>query len=264
VTDVLSNDRVRATIDPSRGARLTSLVIDGHELLATAEDPSVDPVIADGAFPMVPWAGRVRDGRLATSDGVRQLPLAADGNALHGLGHVAAWERVGEGRYRLAIGEPWPTSGTATLAYELLDDGLRIELTWDDGTTSPCSIGLHPWFARTLGAGDPVVLSMDAEAMVERGVDGLPTGRLLDQAPGPWDDCFRVTGSPVLTWPGALALTLSSSASWWVVYSEPSSTICVEPQTAPPDAFDHPGLQPADGWPHDIWFELRTAAPNDS
>ncbi len=34
VTDVLDNGRVQATIDPSRGARLTSLVIDGHELLA--------------------------------------------------------------------------------------------------------------------------------------------------------------------------------------------------------------------------------------
>lgn len=257
MTDVFANDRIRAEIDPERGARLISLVIDGLEVLARAEDPTVDPGIADGCFPMVPWAGRVRDGRLTTPDGVRQLPVSADGNALHGLGHVEAWDAVGGGIYRLGLGEPWPTSGTAELTYRLLDDGLRIELSWDDGTQSPCSIGLHPWFARRLPTGDDVVLSLDPTEMVERGSDGLPTGRLVPATPGPWDDCFRVDAVPVLTWPGALELTLSSSSPWWVVYSEPASTICVEPQTVPPDAFDHPLLQPDGAWPHRIWCELR-------
>jgi aldose 1-epimerase len=260
VSDVLQNDRIRAAIDPTRGARLTSLVIDGFEVLAHAEDPSVDPDIADGCFPMVPWAGRVRDGRLATADGVRQLPLADDGNALHGLGHVTQWDVVGEGAYRLTIGEPWPTSGTAELTYRVLDDGLRIDLSWDDSTDSPCSIGLHPWFARSLTAGGPADLSFQPDAMVERGDDQLPSGRLVEPSPGPWDDCFRVTGSPTLTWPGALRLGLSSSSPWWVVYSEPASTICVEPQTAPPDAFDHPSLRPAGTWPRAIWFEVRADA----
>jgi aldose 1-epimerase len=257
VTDVLQNDRVRIGIDPSRGARLTSLVIDGLEVLTHAEDPTVDPDIADGCFPMVPWAGRVRAGRLATADGIVQLPLSADGNALHGLGHVAAWDTVGEGSYELAISDPWPTAGTAALTYRLLDDGLRVELTWDDATASPCSIGLHPWFARNLARGGEVELALPATEMVERGDDGLPTGRLVPVADGPWDDCFRTTTGPVLTWPGALELSLSSDASWWIVYSEPAGTICVEPQTVPPDAFDHPGLQPEGAWPHSVWFELR-------
>ncbi|MET0951688.1 MAG: hypothetical protein ABWX57_00270 [Aeromicrobium sp.] len=259
MTHVLQNDRVRAALDPSRGARLTSLVIDGLELLAHAEDPTVDPDIADGCFPMVPWAGRVRDGRLATADGIAQLPVSADGNALHGLGHVSAWESVGEGSYQITVGEPWPTTGTATLTYRLLDDGLRIELTWDDGTDSPCSIGMHPWFARRLRVGDEAQLTLDADVMVERGDDGLPTGRLVPPTGGPWDDCFRAGGPATLTWPGALALTLTSSSPWWVVYSEPAGTICVEPQSAPPDAFDHPGLQPDGPWPHHLWCELRVA-----
>jgi len=260
VTDVLRNDRVQAAVDPERGARLTSLVIDGLELLAHAEDPTVDPAIADGCFPMVPWAGRVRGGRLQTSGGVQQLPVSDDGNALHGLGHTETWDVVGEGEYRLVLGDPWPTSGTAELTYRLLDDGIRIGLSWDDSTSSPCSIGLHPWFARRLARGDDVVLSLDAESMVERGDDGLPTGRLVEVVPEPWDDCFRAESSPVLTWPGALELSLSSSSPWWVVYSEPASTICVEPQTAPPDAFDHLSLQPDGPWPHSMWFELRARA----
>jgi aldose 1-epimerase len=260
MTHELANERVRATIDPERGARLTSLVIDGLELLSHAEDPTVDPDIADGCFPMVPWAGRVRDGLLPTDDGIRELPLSPDGNALHGLGHVAAWDTVGEGEYRLAIGDPWPTRGRAGLTYRLLDDGIRVELSWDDGSTSPCSIGLHPWFAKRLASGEDAVLSLEAEAMVERGDDGLPTGQLVPATDGPWDDCFRVASSPVLTWPGAMQLNLTSSASWWIVYSEPESTICVEPQTAPPDAFGHPSLQPDDGWPRHLWFEMRASA----
>ncbi|NRQ50846.1 aldose 1-epimerase [Aeromicrobium stalagmiti] len=260
MNDVLHNDRVRAEIDPTRGARLVSLVIDGFEVLAHAEDPSVDPDIADGCFPMVPWAGRVRDGLLRDGSGVHQLPQTDGPNALHGLGHVAAWQAVAEGDYRLGIGAPWPTSGTAALTYRLLDDGVSIELGWDDGTDGPCSIGLHPWFARRLSAGEEAQLSLGATAMVERGPDGLPTGRLVDPTPGPWDDCFRVEGSPVLTWPGALELTLSAATPWWVVYDQPAGTICVEPQTAPPDAFDHAALQPSGPWPHTVRLDVTGRA----
>jgi len=256
VTDVLRNDRVQAVIDPTRGARLTSLVIDGHEVLGRASSPDIDPAIADGCFPMVPWAGRVRDGRVELDGTTYQLPQTDGDHALHGLGHVAVWERVSEGAYELAIGTPWPAEGVATLTYELLDDGLRIELSWDDDTEAPCSIGLHPWFRRRLDSGDELVASLRPTAMVERGADGLPTGRLVDPAPGPWDDCFQLASTPVLTWPGALKLTLESSAAWWVVYDEPDDTVCVEPQTTPPDAFDHPTLQPEGSWPHGVWLEI--------
>jgi aldose 1-epimerase len=259
VTDVLENDRVRAVIDPVRGARLTSLVLDGHEVLGHVSDASMDPAIADGCFPMVPWAGRIRDGRLAVDGDTYQLPRSEDGNALHGLGHVMAWKPVGEGIYELSIGAPWPTEGVATLTYTLLDAGLRIELSWDDDTDLPCSIGLHPWFQRRLTRGADAELSFDPDVMVERGEDGLPTGRLVDPRPGPWDDCFRAP-SAVVRWPGALSLTLTSSAEWWVVYDEPTDTVCVEPQTAPPDAFSHPALRPAGPWPRGIWFEVQATA----
>ncbi|MCW2831207.1 MAG: hypothetical protein JWP31_1899 [Aeromicrobium sp.] len=245
VTHVLENDRVSATIDPSRGARLISLVIDGLELLAEA-----------GCFPMVPWAGRIRDG-LLTIDGVtHRLPLGKDGHAIHGLGRNEEWQRSGAGVYRRPIGAPWPTEGVAELRYTLLPDGLRTELTWTDGTDVPCSIGLHPWFNRRLSTGDDVVIGLAIDAMVERGADHLPTGRMVPSTDGPWDDCFRLTAPPVLTWPGALEVTMTATTPWWVVFTEREAAVCVEPQTAPPDAFDHPSLQPADGWPRALTLEL--------
>ena len=250
MTHILHNDRVRAEVDPLRGARLISLAIDGHELLAEG-----------GCFPMVPWAGRIRDGCL-TLDGVTyELPLSKDGNAIHGLGRNVAWEMSDTDTFRTVLGAPWPTEGTATLHYELFHDGLRTTLTWDDGTDLPCSIGLHPWFRRRLDSGDDVVLMLEPEVMVERGTDGLPTGALIEPRRGPWDDCFRVPTPPLLTWPGALAVSLSSSSPWWVVYDEPADTVCVEPQSAPPDAFSHPLLQPDGRWPRSLWFEVRALPP---
>jgi aldose 1-epimerase len=256
VTDQLQNHRVSATVDPLRGARLTSLVIDGHEVLGTASSPDVDPEIADGLFAMIPWAGRVRDGLVESGGAVHQLPRTDGPNALHGLGHVRPWQETQEGTYAVTLGAPWPTDGLATLRYTLLDAGIRVDLTWEDGTDEPCSIGLHPWFRRQLAAGDPLEADLRPVAMVERGEDGLPTGALVDPRPGPWDDCFRLAAEPVLTWPGALRLGLRSSADWWVVYDEPADTVCVEPQTVPPDAFGHPSLQPSSGWPHHVWLEI--------
>lgn len=246
---VLHNDRVHAEIDPALGARLHQLTIDGHALLGP-----------DGSFPMVPWAGRIRDGRVTIDGRSVQLPVSSDGNAIHGLGRKIAWDHVGDGVYRQNLGAPWPTEGTAELRYTLLDDGIRIELDWNDGTDLPCSIGLHPWFRRQLDTGDEVVIDLAPETMVERGSDGLPTGRLVDPTPGPWDDCFRLTADPVLTWPGALSLKLSASTHWWVVFTERQNLVCVEPQTAPPDAFGHPELQPVDAWPHSMWCELRASS----
>lgn len=245
VTHVLENDFIRATIDPSKGARLASLQVGGIELLAEA-----------GCFPMVPWAGRVRAGKLNIGGATYQLPLGKDGNAMHGLGRNVAWEQIAEGHYQRDLGAPWPSDGLAELRYELLDDGLRTTLSWTDGTDLPCSIGLHPWFNRRLSVGDDVELDLAMTTMVERGADGLPTGRLVEPRPGPWDDCFHLSGSPVLTWPGALEVTLSSTSPWWVVYDEPAGTVCVEPQTAPPDAFDHPGLQPDGPWPRSLTLDV--------
>lgn len=242
---VLANERVRATVDPSKGARLTSLQIDGLELLAEA-----------GSFPMVPWAGRVRAGRLNVAGQTYDLPLGKDGNAIHGLGRNVEWQQLGEGRYSCQLGDPWPSTGVAELRYELLPAGVRTTLTWDDDTDLPCSIGLHPWFNRRLSAGDDVVLSLQPAAMVERGTDGLPTGRLVEPGPGPWDDCFRLEAAPVLTWPGAIEIELTSTSPWWVVFTEREATVCVEPQTAPPDAFDHPSLQPDGPWPRQLVFDL--------
>ena len=73
--------------------------------------------------------------------------------------------------------------------------------------------------------------------MYVRDADGLPTGEVRPPTAGPWDDAFAgVDPSPRLMWPGVLDLELSSTAGYWVVFDERDDALCVEPQTAPPDA----------------------------
>jgi aldose 1-epimerase len=75
--------------------------------------------------------------------------------------------------------------------------------------------------------------------MYELDAQAIPTGRLVDPPEGPWDNCFTALQSaPTLDWAGALRLRLGSSADHWVIYDEPEHAICVEPQTAAPDAFN--------------------------
>jgi galactose mutarotase-like enzyme len=75
--------------------------------------------------------------------------------------------------------------------------------------------------------------------MYLRDADGIATDRLVAPPPGPWDDCFTdLRRPPVLRWPGFLELTVESDCPDWVVYTFPEDALCVEPQTAPPDALN--------------------------
>jgi len=256
----LEDDGIRVEIDPCRGGRIASLQLHGLDVLPSAPPPGTPDAVGVGIFAMVPWAGRVRDGRFVHEGVVSQLPVADDGHALHGLGKDAAWTDEGQGVLRVRLGAPWPVGGEATLRHILRPGGVTVVLSWRDDQVAPCTLGLHPWFRRRLARGQAARLSIRSTTMVERGADGLPTGRLVDPSDGPWDDCFLVASPPVLEWPGALRLTLRSSSPWWVVYDQPADALCVEPQTAPPDAFSHPGLRPPGDWPHEVRLDLDAVA----
>jgi len=73
--------------------------------------------------------------------------------------------------------------------------------------------------------------------MMQRGENGLQNGKFMTPTPEPWDDCFvDVKGTPSVLWPGAARLTVESDAPYWVVYTEDPEGVCIEPQSAPPNA----------------------------
>ncbi len=225
-----------ATIDHEHGGRLSSLVVDGHELLLGPADGFPGPT-GWGCFPMAPWAGRIRHGAFRFRGQDVHLPLGLPPHAIHGTTHVQAWEATGPGRLRCDLGPDWPWPGTAFQEIELtprsITLAMRVETT---GAAMPVSLGWHPWFRRHL-AGVAVELVVPAERMWQRDAEGIPDGSLVMAPPGPWDDCFTALIGPVeLRWPGVLDLYVESDCDHVVVYDEQPNAVCVEPQSAPPDA----------------------------
>ncbi len=232
---VLEAGDARAVVRPGDGGRLGSLVVAGRELLVTV---SPDGPVYWGSYPMAPWAGRIRHGRFAFDGVPHQLPITMPPHAIHGVVYDRPWVVTGEGEIAIDLDERWPFRGRVAQRFALDADGLEVAMTLDAAEAMPVTMGWHPWFRRVLEPdAAPVRLAFAAGSMLVRDAEGLPTGERVPPSAGPWDDAFTdVAAPPVLEWPGQLRLEISSTCAWWVVYSQPESAICVEPQSGPPDA----------------------------
>jgi aldose 1-epimerase len=249
------------TVDADRGGRVASLVVDGRPLLLAG--PSDDP-LHGGSYPMVPWAGRVRDGRFRFGGVVHELPRNLPPHSAHGTGFTSGWEVEDDHTLGLDLGPPWPLGGRAVQRFELDRGGLTMTLAVTAERDMPVMLGWHPWFHRHLpdpdGGDVEARLRFRARSMYELDDDAIPTGRLVAPPPGPWDNCFTgVEEGPTIEWPGLVELRLSSSCDHWVVYTEPEHALCVEPQSAAPDEFNRePAVLPA-GERAEAWFRLAWA-----
>ncbi len=237
----LSADGCSATVDLVAGGRLASLNVGGHELLRTTDAG----LYGWGSFPMAPYAGRIRDASF-TFEGERYaLPVVDPPHAMHGTTYDRPWQLVGPDSIATDLGPGWPFRGRVTQRFELAPDHLRCRMELHADEPMPASIGWHPWFVRRLEgapAGSDLELGFDAGAMYRRDAAGIATAELVPPPAGPWDDCFTdLRQSPTLRWPGILGLTIESDCPAWVVFTFPEDALCVEPQTAPPDALNvHP------------------------
>jgi aldose 1-epimerase len=232
---VLEADGVQVVVSARDGGRLASVRVDGRELLVTS---SSEGSIHWGAYPMAPWAGRIRHGRFRFGDREHRLPITMAPHAIHGVAHDRPWTVTGPSGIALDLDERWPFRGRLVQQFTVERDSLEVRMTLEAAEPMPAVLGWHPWFRRRIEDGaDPVDLVFEPGAMLLRDEEGIPTGELVAPSPAPWDDCFTALRSdPVLVWPGLLRLTMSSSCAWWVVFTQPVDALCVEPQSGPPDA----------------------------
>ena len=241
-------DRLRLTapgvsvlLDLAVGGRVASFRIDDHELMRTEGDGPIQW----GSYPMAPYAGRTREGRFSFEGRDYTLPITHETHAIHGTVLDRPWTLVAEptdtsAEIRTDLGPDWPFAGRARQRFELSADALTFELAVEADERMPASIGWHPWFIRhPAGVDTAVAVDLDAKWMFVRDAAGITTDRLIPAPPEPWDDCFAgVRRPPVLRWPGFLDLTVESPCPFWVVYTVPQDAVCVEPQTAPPNALN--------------------------
>ena len=240
------------TVYPEDGCRMTSLTACGFELLRQWNPNR--RAFQYGCFPMVPWVGRMRAGRLNFAGKEHQLPVNKPPHALHGMACFGAWrtlvadEAVAE--FEFSLGQPWPWGGRVTQRIELADDALKMTLSIStDGETFPAAAGWHPWFAKWIGdaayvakapigaANEQLQIAFAADWQEEGGADELPTGRRIAVRKGPWDDCFGFNDGvrASLRWPGKVGLDVTSPASRLVVFDKQADATCVNPMSGPPD-----------------------------
>lgn len=223
-------------VRPADGGRIASFTVAGRELLVTE---GMGPV-AWGAYPMAPFAGRVRHGTFGFDGRIHQLPINWPPHAIHGVVFDRPWSVDDDATISIRLAPEWPFAGSVVQRFDLEPERLAITMALHADEPMPADVGWHPWFRRRLGPDEPEVeLRFAAEAMFARDDEGIPTGELVPPSPRPWDDCFSgVPTDPVLVWPGAIELAIGSSCECWVVYDEPAEAICVEPQTGPPDSLN--------------------------
>jgi aldose 1-epimerase len=234
---VLEAGAARLVYSPAHGGRLISLTVDGLDLLVTPEVDDHD----FGSFPMAPWAGRVRHGRFAFGGHDYELRCNNPPHAIHGVARDHPWLDERDGLLSVDLVAPWPFGGRVVQRLALNAGSLTMTMEVHAADRPlPASLGWHPWWARRLARGGELEVDLRAGAMYRRDEEGIAVDELVPIPPKPWDDCFTELGDPpaVLSWSGAVTVTLETDCPCVVVFDEPEHAICVEPQTHPPDALN--------------------------
>lgn len=230
-------------VHPQFGGRIGSVSIDGNELLIT-ENESPDPLLW-GCYPMVPYAGRVRNAQFTWSGKNHRLRINAEPHAIHGTVFDRSWTLLEQAPGALSmnceLGDDWPYRATVRHDITITDDELRMALTVTAAETMPVQIGWHPWFAK------PVSSTLNFGAMLLRDEVGIATTQQLPHPAHHVDECFVHPEGNLTITIGRHTVVLDSDCTHWVIYDLPAHATCIEPQSGAPNALnDAPELLRAD------------------
>lgn len=239
----LASERAIVIIDPDDGGRIVSLVLDGFEIMRDEEFNTSKSIFGYGSFPMAPYSGRIRDGKFDFQGKTFQLTDLADApHALHGTVIYQSWQTVkvslNSAHLVTKVATGWPFSGQVQQIIELSESALLMRLILSANQSMPAWIGFHPWFRKEIN-GNKFKLNANLDQMYLRDDSGITTTELIDSTAPPWDDCFIAQNPDIeISWGETLTIALKSNYPYWVIYSEPEDAICIEPQTAPPNAIE--------------------------
>ena len=281
----LRTARLGLDLAPAAGGAIARFTVDGTDILR----PMAAADIASGkgnngsSYPLVPFAGRIRDGRLDFQG--EQIRLAPNwpgaAHPLHGDGWAHAWQVVQSDRTSAAIsylheraGEQggWPFRYRAGQHFRLEDDRLTIRMTLEnlEDRPVPGGFGLHPYFVRDanseLVCRSQTVWLMDADVMPIERVAVPPAwdfgmGRKVNDVA--LNTCFEGwDGRATLIWPQRrLRLDMAAGAPFsnLVLYMPAGERFfCVEPWSHGLGQADWAPLGPRATLEGEVVFQVTT------
>jgi aldose 1-epimerase len=161
----LAQGPARVRLAPALGGRVTCLRLacgtaDPVDILHPFPEVETDLLRwpKGGLYPLVPYWGRIREGRLATADGVVRLRPHPDAmpHTLHGPAHRHPWridwasETAARLLYEHAGDEDWPWRFRASLTVALpTPERCELALALENAgeLSMPAGVGFHPYFA---------------------------------------------------------------------------------------------------------------------
>jgi aldose 1-epimerase len=251
----LANTCFDLAVEPDAGALCHNLVWHSRagtvELLLTRPSDAgsyLDKMPLFGAFPMVPFANRLKPARLPGGEVHFPENWPREACAIHGTGWMAEWdvaESSGSGltmRHRAR-----DQSGTfdcwATLGIQLREASVEFDMRISNNThlAVPVGLGLHPWFALT----DDLLI--DFEARWQSSVlPGFPSVVELNDKPllspaEDIDDCFAGwSGEARLVYPSqGFGIEIRADDVFnalQVFIHRERKTLCLEPVSHGPNA----------------------------
>ena len=233
---ILTSKNIRCSINPQYGGRVSSLVAFDRELLVTRNGET--NLQKWGSYPMVPYAGRVRNGKFQFESQNHQLETNMYPHAIHGTVLDRAFSVIHSSpksvTMKTDLGSRFAFSGTVTQTISVNDDVVDFELELSTSDEKmPGQVGWHPWFAR------PCRIETEFKKMYVRDEFGIPTGETIAPPAPPYDDCFTDSQhAPRIIFDETITMVIDSNCSHWVIYDQTSYAICVEPQSGPPNGFN--------------------------
>lgn len=243
-------------LDPAAGGSVSALRNGDLEILRTGpmrSGPAFDP-LQYSAFPMVPYVGRIHNGRCLVNDKNIQLHanLPPEPHAIHGFGWQTAWKVKSHTDRSVTLvhehaEDAWPWDYTARQSFRLQDHALIVELdvTNNGSSAMPAGLGWHPYFRRKdarlklptthewcpdedTGDNQPVTIADAKDLSAGRSVESLKL-----------DTAFSVADPIIeMSWP-THSVTMESDAifSHATIYVPPGEDyFCAEPISHAPNA----------------------------
>ncbi len=244
----ISRDGSQAEIE-TLGAYLSSLVLDGREILLKSEDGRQTH---GGACNLIPYAGRIRNGEYYSGGRRYSFPKEKEGNSIHGFSRnrefTTAGTSAGYACLKAVLSDRgYPSTLDLSVDYRLERKSISVSYTAQNtgAADAPLVIGSHPYF---ITEGRWKILPSVPARELHLSDGYFPDGsfrqfdfdRYLDEVP--LDNCFEGGGDLRLSSGRGDIVIRRRRMDYFLVYNGAyarGSSVAIEPMTGAPDAFNN-------------------------